>query len=54
VFGAALLVVTVPLSATPTPVPLFNQCSQVGQAPGCSYLLVFGIQSSVKLLFDKM
>jgi hypothetical protein len=53
VFGAALLFVTVPISATPTPVPLFNQCSALGQALGCSNVLVFGTQGSVNLLFDE-
>jgi hypothetical protein len=52
VVGAALLFVAVPLSATPTPVPPFNQCPTVGMAQSCAYLLVLGAGGSVNLLFD--
>jgi len=50
--GTALFFAAVPLSANPTPVPLFNECPQVGQALGCSYLVEFGTKGSVNLLFD--
>ena len=51
--GSVLLFVTVPLSATPAPVPFFNECPQTGHALGCSYLLVFGTHGSVNILFDQ-
>jgi len=50
--GAVLLFAALPLSATPAPVPLFNECPQVGQALGCSYLVEFGSKGSVNLLSD--
>jgi len=51
--GIVLLFVAASLSANQAPVPLFNECPQVGPALGCSYLLVFGTQGSVNLLFDQ-
>jgi PEP-CTERM motif-containing protein len=50
--GTVLFFVAIPLSATSAPVPLFNECPQVGQAVGCSYLLDFGTGGSVNMLFD--
>src|SRR5713226_7932202 len=50
--GITLLFAVVPLSATPTSVPLFNQCPHVGEALGCSYLLVFGPHGATTLLSD--
>ena len=51
--GTVLVFVSIPLFATPAPVPLFNECPQVGHATGCSYLLVFGPHGDVNLLSDK-
>ena len=51
--GIVLLSVAASLSANQAPVPPFNQCPQVGPALSCSYLLIFGTQGSVKLLFDQ-
>jgi hypothetical protein len=48
-----LLFVVMPISATPTPVPLFNECPQVGQALGCSYLIELGAGGSIGVLFDQ-
>jgi hypothetical protein len=50
--GAALFFIAVPLSATPTPVPLFNECPHQGNALGCSYLVDFGPSGSLSLLPD--
>ena len=50
--GITLLFAVVPLSANPTSVPLFNQCPHVGEALGCSYLLVFGPHGATTLLSD--
>jgi len=43
------------LAASPmraTSVPPFDECPQVGQASGCTYLLEFGTNGSVNFLFD--
>jgi hypothetical protein len=45
--GMMLLVVALPIYANPAPVPLFNECPQVGQALGCSSLVDFGTSGSV-------
>jgi PEP-CTERM motif len=50
--GAALFFVGVPLSATPTSVPLFNQCPQTGQALGCTYLLSINWNGTLSFAFD--
>ena len=50
--GTVFPFVAVPLSATPTPVPLFTECPQVGQGLGCTFLLVFGPHGHVNLLSD--
>ena len=50
--GAALFFVGVPLSATPTPVPLFTQCSPQGQALGCAYLLTINWNRTISFGFD--
>ena len=49
--GAVLVFVALPLSATPAPLPLFNECPHEGQAQGCSFLLVLG-HGSANLLSD--
>jgi hypothetical protein len=51
--AAGLLVASAPISATPAPVPLFNECPRVGQALGCSYLIELGAGGSVGVLFDQ-
>jgi len=50
--GAILVLVAVPCAATTTPTPLFNECPQVGNALGCSYLIDFGPNASIALLSD--
>jgi PEP-CTERM motif-containing protein len=51
--AAGLLVASAPISATPAPVPLFNECPHVGQALGCSYLIELGAGGSIGVLFDQ-
>ena len=46
--GVVLLLAAVPLSATPTPLPLFNQCGVMG----CSYLIDLDTHGGFKLLTD--
>src|SRR5574337_878482 len=50
--GAVLLFVAAPLSATPAPVPPFNQCPTVGLATSCAYLFVIGSGGSISKFFD--
>jgi hypothetical protein len=51
--GLLLLLVAVPSSATPAPVPLLDECPEGGQALGCSSLIDFGTGGSVNILFDQ-
>jgi hypothetical protein len=53
VLGAAAVPIFAPTPVRAMPVPLFNQCPPLGQALGCSYLLVFGPNGSSSLLFDQ-
>lgn len=50
--GITLFFATSPLSASTALVPLSNECLQVGQAQGCSFLPEFGSKGSVNLLPD--
>jgi len=50
--GAILLLVAAPLSATPAPMPPFNQCPKVGQATSCAYLFVFDSGGSISKFFN--
>jgi len=50
--GAVVFFIAVPLSATPTPVPLFNECPHQGNALGRSYLVDFGPNGGLTLLPD--
>jgi hypothetical protein len=50
--GGVLVFAASPLCATPSPVPLFNECPKMGKAVGCSYLLEIGSGGSWTLLSD--
>jgi hypothetical protein len=52
VLGVAAIPIFAPTLLRATPVPLFKQCPPMGQALGCSYLLVLGPDGGSNLLFD--